>query len=81
MGIPWLTAGMTLVPSEMPRRIWTASGLPSAPTSENGPPISVAITGSADLVQCAVEGETVCSSGASSAPERPAKSPAVTKAM
>ena len=43
--------------------------------------MSVAITGSADLVQCAAEGEMVCSSGASSAPERPAKNPAVTKAM
>ncbi len=43
--------------------------------------MSVAMTGSADLVQCAVDGETVCSSGASSAPESPAKKPAVTKAM
>src|SRR5207249_1146906 len=50
------------------------------PANENGPPMSAAITGSADLVQCAAVGATVCSSGASRAPASPANAPATTKA-
>ena len=50
------------------------------PAKKNGPPMRVDITGSADFVQCAAAGATVCSSGASSAPATPAKAPATMKA-
>src|SRR5262245_10336726 len=46
-------------PTIGPAKVWT-------------PPMSVASTGSADVLQCAIGGVTVFSSGGSSAPARPA---------